>query len=92
MFKRLFSRGEAQESEREDVRRSLEKSRTGFLDKIGAILGPVDITPDTWDELEVLLIQSDLGANMATVLVDRLREHARDAGLRRADDDPKLLR
>ena len=92
VFKRLFGREDLEESEREDVKRSLQKSKVGLLDRIGAVLGPVDITPDTWDELEALLIQSDVGATTSTELVSTLREQARDAGLRRADEVPRLLR
>lgn len=95
MFKRILGRSERSEADPTDraaVSRSLTRSRDGLLDRIGAMFGPVDITPETWEELEALLIQSDVGPRTAVDLVDSLRELARDAGVRRADELPRLLR
>lgn len=92
VFRRMLGRTEAPDQERAKVEQSLERSRTGWLDRLGAVFGPVDITADTWDELEANLVQADVGARTAASLVDSLRELARDAGVRKADELPRLLR
>ncbi len=92
MFKRLLGLSDARPTERAALSDSLTRSREGLLSRIGTVLGPVDISPGTWDELEAHLIQADVGARTAASLVEALRELARDAAVRRADDLPRLLR
>lgn len=92
MFKRLFGPSEARPAESQALAKSLTRSKEGLLGRFGTLLGPVDITSDTWDDLEAHLIQADVGARTAGTLVASLREQARDAGVRRADELPRLLR
>lgn len=88
MFK-IFQREEKQE---EQLEKSLEKTRRGFFGQISSLLGPGDITHVTWDDLEALLIQADVGVNTAMRLVEELRAEAADRGLRRADEVQALLK
>lgn len=85
----FFQREKAQEQQLE---KGLEKTRRGFFGRIASLLGPSDITDDTWDDLEALLIQADVGVNTATELVDELRQEASQHGLRRADEVQTLLK
>jgi fused signal recognition particle receptor len=72
--------------EKEKVEESLQKTRQGGLfGRIGELLGPGDITEDTWDELEELLIRADVGVNIATELVEDLRTTAERTGMKRAE-------
>jgi fused signal recognition particle receptor len=92
VFKRLFGRDKATEDERQQVEQGLARTRGGLRGALGALLGAADITEETWDDLEAVLIQSDIGAGAAVAMVEDLREQARHAGVRRADELPRLLR
>jgi len=74
------------------VQAGLERTRTGVLGRIGELFGPGDIDEATWEALEERLIRGDLGAQTAMALVADLREQARYAGVRRAEELPRLLR
>ena len=52
----------------------LTKTRRGFFGQVMQLLGADDITEDTWEELEELLIQADVGVETTIGLVERLRE------------------
>jgi fused signal recognition particle receptor len=67
------------------IRDSLTKTRRSFFGQISGILGGDQITEETWEDLEDLLVQADVGVNTTMVLVDNLREQvtrgkARNAG------------
>lgn len=56
------------------LRDSLTKTRRSFFGQISGLLGGGQITEETWEDLEALLVQADVGVNTTMVLVDRLRE------------------
>jgi fused signal recognition particle receptor len=80
------------ETDQEKVKESLAKTRQGFFGRIAGLLGPSDITPELWDELEELLIMADVGAQTATALVEDVRSEANRRGLRRADQVQVVIR
>lgn len=100
MLRRWLGRGDAprepepgeREAARQQVRSGLERTRGGAFARLGELFGATDIVEGTWDELEERLIRADLGARTAAGLVADLREQARYAGVRRADELPRLLR
>ncbi len=49
------------------------------------MLGISDLDNDTWDDLEAMLIQADLGVETTTHLIDELREQAKDEGWTKTD-------
>lgn len=49
------------------------------------MLGFSDIEDETWDDLEALLIQADLGIETTTTLLDGLKEAARSEGWTKTD-------
>ena len=55
-------------------------------------MGATEITADTWDELEALLIQADLGIETATEVVESLQRLVRTEGLLRSDELERALR
>lgn len=53
--------------------------------QIASVLGAGDITDETWEDLEDILIQADVGMPTTLALVETLRERVRKEGLYRAD-------
>ena len=68
-----------------NLRQSLSRTRQSVFGQIAGVLGAGDITEETWEDLEALLIQADVGMPTTIYLVDRLRERVRSEGLYRAD-------
>lgn len=52
----------------------LTRTRHSFFGRIADLFRDVQITQDTWDELETLLIQADIGVKTTTELMARLQE------------------
>ncbi len=52
----------------------LTKTRRSFFSRVGSLFREDQITDQTWDELETLLIQADLGVKTTLSLVEHLRE------------------
>jgi fused signal recognition particle receptor len=67
------------------IRESLSRTRQSVFGQIATVLGAGDITDETWEDLEALLIQADVGVPTTMMLVDRLRDRVRAEGLIRAD-------
>jgi fused signal recognition particle receptor len=56
------------------IRDSLTKTRRSFFGQIAGVLGGGQITEETWEELEALLVQSDVGVSTTIALIDNLRD------------------
>jgi fused signal recognition particle receptor len=56
------------------------------------MLGATEITQETWDEIEALLIQADLGIDTAESVVSALKADVHGLGLTRASDLRALLK
>jgi fused signal recognition particle receptor len=67
------------------LRQGLTKTREAVFGRVTTLLGQSEITPSLWDELEVLLIQADVGVSTTLELLDRLRKRAAREGITRAD-------
>lgn len=66
------------------IRDSLTRTRRSFFGQITGLLGGGQITEETWEDLEALLVQADVGVSTTMTIVDHLREQvargkARDA-------------
>ncbi|MCC6299863.1 MAG: signal recognition particle-docking protein FtsY [Anaerolineales bacterium] len=70
----------------------LERTSKTAFGRIATLLGATEITNETWDELEALLVQADLGIETATEILDALRRFVRDVGLTRSDELARALR
>ncbi len=58
---------------KEDLTKGLESTKKGFFEKIGrALLGKSTIDEDILDELEQILITSDVGLDTTVKIIDRL--------------------
>jgi len=67
------------------LRETLARTRSSIFGKVQALLGQTDITNDTWDELEALLLQADVGAATTVKLLSALRQRVKAQGIVRAD-------
>lgn len=83
----LFRKTPAEQAEdNAKIQASLAKTRQGFFGRIGALFQASELTDETWDELEELLIQADLGINTALAVVERLRDRVQSERLKRMED------
>ncbi len=70
----------------------LAKSSKAAFGQIATLLGASDITPDTWDDLEALLIQADLGMETTDTVLDALEKRVDSEGLVKASELKTALR
>jgi fused signal recognition particle receptor len=70
----------------------LAKSSKAALGQIVTLLGATEITPETWDDLEALLIQADLGMETCEVVLDALEKRVDQEGLTHATELQAVLR
>lgn len=68
--------------------KGMAKTRRSFFGRIADMLGSTDIDSDTWDDIEAVLIQADLGVNTTQQVLSELRKR----GYRRTEDLQQGLR
>ncbi|HEX2622864.1 MAG TPA: signaling recognition particle receptor family protein, partial [Phototrophicaceae bacterium] len=73
-------------------RSGMAKTRQTFFGRIASMLGSTQIDDDTWDDVEAVLIQADLGVKTAQAVVERLKIRAAREGLKTNDQIQKVLR
>ncbi len=73
-------------------RNGLAKTSKTAFGRLAAFLGATEITPETWDELETLLIQADVGIETTTEILDSLRGVVQSQGLTRSEELWEALR
>jgi fused signal recognition particle receptor len=78
---------------KESLDKGLEKTKESFFSKLGrSVVGKSQVDEDVLDELEEILISSDLGVNTTVKIIDRIEERvARDKYLGTNELD-KILR
>jgi fused signal recognition particle receptor len=74
------------------LRESLSRTRNALAGQLATVFGANEITDETWDNLEVTLIQADLGVPTTTAVIEKLRETARASGYIRTDQLQAALR
>ena len=80
------------ETEEEKYNRSLKKTRTGFSARLNAFLANFRrVDEDFFEELEEMLILSDVGVNVATQLTEDLRYEAKLENSKKADDLKRVI-
>lgn len=62
-------------------RESLRRTRQTFFGRIANAIGATELTEDTWDEIEALLIQADVGIETALHITSELKERVQQEGL-----------
>lgn len=75
LFKNIFSK-----DKKESLDKGLEKSKTSFFSKLGkAVVGKSTVDIDVLDDLEEVLITSDVGVDTTIKIIERIEERvARD--------------
>ncbi len=68
--------------------KGLARTRQSFFGRIANMLGNTTIDEDTWDDVEAILIQSDMGVETTQKVLKELRNH----GYTRTEDLQKGLR
>jgi fused signal recognition particle receptor len=74
------------------IREGLERTRNQVFGRIVTFLGQNDLTETSFDELEAMLIQADLGTNLADDITATLERKAEDEGIVRAIELRKALK
>jgi len=73
-------------------RNGLAKSSKTAFGRLATLFGATEITHETWDELESMLIQADLGIETASDVLDSLQRLVRTRGLTRSEELSEALR
>jgi len=53
--------------------KGLSKTRTSFFGRIANMLGATEIDEDTWDDIEAVLIQADMGVETTLMIIEKLK-------------------
>jgi len=70
LFKNLFSK-----EKKESLDKGLEKTKSSFFSKLGkAVAGKSTVDDEVLDELEGVLISSDVGVNTTLKIIDRIQD------------------
>jgi fused signal recognition particle receptor len=70
----------------EKWRSGLAKTSKTAFGQLATLLGITEITEGTWDDLEALLVQADLGIETTSEILDALRSIVQRQGLTRSDE------
>ncbi len=73
-------------------RHGLSKTRQSFFGRISQILGNTEIDDDTWDDIETLLIQADIGFDTTVKVIDSLQDRLRADGIIKSDQLQSALK
>ncbi|HAE85945.1 MAG TPA: signal recognition particle-docking protein FtsY [Anaerolineaceae bacterium] len=71
---------------------SLTKTRDVTFGRIANFFGTTEINDDSWDELEALLIQADLGVETTSSIIENCMEKVRKQGLTRTEQLYELVK
>jgi fused signal recognition particle receptor len=74
------------------LKESLSKTRQGFVEKVESIFAGRKIDEETLEELEEILIMSDVGTKAASEIMAVIREKAKKGELKDADSVKELLK
>jgi fused signal recognition particle receptor len=89
VFSRLFRRQTQPEPK---IEAGLKKTRRGIFKDISAHFERSEITEDLYEDLEMLLIQADLGVETTVELLDNLRARIEREHIRQPSDAREALR
>jgi len=74
------------------LRKGLSRTRQSFFGRIAQAFGATDIDEETWDDVEALLIQADVGVATTARLIDSIKERVRRDGITRQDQLTEALK
>ena len=70
----------------------LERTRNSFFGQIVTLFGASDITDETWDDLEALLIQADVGVETSLSLVGAVKDTVARRGIAQSSDMTNIVK
>jgi len=70
----------------------LAKTSKSAFGRLASVFGATEITRETWDDLETLLVQADLGIETTSEILESLQRLVRTEGLTRSDELSDALR
>ena len=73
-------------------RSGLAKTSKTAFGQLATLFGATDITQETWDDLEALLIQADLGIELTGEIIEELQRVVQTDGLIRSEELSHALR
>lgn len=73
-------------------RKGLSRTRQSFFGRIAQALGNTEIDEDTWDDVEDMLLQADVGVPTSMKLIDNLKDRVRREGITRTDQIQDALK
>jgi fused signal recognition particle receptor len=71
--------------------KGLEKTRKVTFGRIATFFGATEINNDTWDELEAILIQADLGVETVMSIINAMQSKVQAEGLTQSGDLMEIL-
>ena len=72
--------------------RAVEQTRNAWFGQVASLIRGSHLDESLWEELEYVLYSADMGIATVQVLLNRLRQRARDEGTSNADDVLKMLK
>lgn len=88
LFKKIFTK-----EKKETLDKGLEKSKNTFFDKLSkALAGKSKVDDDVLDNLEEVLVSSDVGVNTTLKIIDRIEERVSRDKYLGTDELNKILR
>jgi fused signal recognition particle receptor len=76
----------------EKWKNGLARTRKTTFGRIASFIGATEITDETWEDLEALLIQADLGIETTEVVIGNLKNRVREEGITKSDEFIGILR
>ncbi|MCE5209908.1 MAG: signal recognition particle-docking protein FtsY [Chloroflexi bacterium] len=67
-------------------KQGLDRTRRATFGRIASIIGTSDVNEDTWEELETILIQADVGMNTTRSIISSLKNIVHEEGITRSSD------
>jgi len=77
---------QAMENNRKKWLRGLARTRKSTFGKIASFLGASEISAATWEELESLFIQSDIGVQTSLDVIEQVKRQSQQEGILRTDE------
>lgn len=74
------------------LRETLARTRNALMGRVQTVLGQADITPETWEDLETVLLQADVGAATTDRILTDLKSRASREGIVKADQLRAVLK
>ncbi len=89
VFRRLFRRKSEPDAQ---IEKGLEKTRRGVFNEITNLFERNELDEELWEDLEMLLIQADVGWDVSQQLVEELRGKVREERITDPADAREILR